>query len=66
MAVRNILACRIAQKDNQFSEKFVSSKEKYELILKFVNNAMNKVYFILFIFIYNFFLFFRILKINII
>uniref|UniRef100_A0A915DUU0 DUF4704 domain-containing protein n=1 Tax=Ditylenchus dipsaci TaxID=166011 RepID=A0A915DUU0_9BILA len=41
MAVRNILACRIAQKDDRsFFEISISSPTKYDAILKFVDNAM--------------------------
>lgn len=58
MAVRNILACRIAQNDYEFSEISINSKAKYEVILKFINNAMNKVclfcyFFIIIIFFRN-------------
>lgn len=50
MAVRNILACRIEEKDSGFSEIAISSPEKFEAILKFVNNAMNMVRLLLFFF----------------
>lgn len=43
MAVRNILACRIAQKDRSFSEISISSKAKFEAILKFIDKALDEV-----------------------
>lgn len=46
MAVRNILACRIAEKDRGFSEISINSPGKYEAILKFVNNALNMACFL--------------------
>lgn len=44
MAVRNILACRVTQKDRGFSEISMNSKAKYEAILKFVDKAMEDVF----------------------
>lgn len=43
MAVRNILACRVAQKDRGFSESSMNSREKYDAIVKFVGNALDVV-----------------------
>lgn len=45
MAVRNILASRVALKERGFSEESTKNREKFEAILEFVNNAMDLVIF---------------------
>lgn len=41
MAVRNILACRLAEKDRGFGEIAITSPRKFEAIQKFVNGALD-------------------------
>jgi hypothetical protein len=43
MAVRNILASRIALQERGFSESTTKHKEKFMAILEFVNNAADSV-----------------------
>lgn len=40
MAVRNILACRVALKERGFSENTVKQRTKFNAIMKFVQSAL--------------------------
>ncbi|CAD5222556.1 unnamed protein product [Bursaphelenchus xylophilus] len=41
MAVRNILACRVGQKERGFSENTVKHRQKYMAILEFIDGALD-------------------------
>ncbi|CAD5217413.1 unnamed protein product [Bursaphelenchus okinawaensis] len=41
MAVRNILACRVGQKERGFSEHTVKHRQKYTAILEFIDGALD-------------------------